>query len=265
MGGEIQVESTPGQGSRFWFELPLAAGDVTAWTAAQPVPPATHDPVTGYEGAPRRLLVVDDQFENRRVLRDLLQPLGFEIEEATDGPECLAACARHWPDAVLLDLRLGHRLDGFEVARMLRARAAGRALGLVAVSASVFEDARQQAMASGCDDFLPKPFEEAQLLAVLGRTLGLRWTHAAGHPPLPTANEDAATEDPPPSGEVDAMLELSLQGDVVGLRQRLDALQAPGAPAGSATLVRALEPLVANYQMDQVHAVLLRLQAHDRL
>ena len=261
MGGEIQVESTPGRGSRFWFELPLAVGDATALTAAGTQDAARHRPVTGYEGQPRRLLVVDDQPENRRVLCDLLAPLGFEIEESVDGEDCLAACARTWPDAVLLDLRFGNRTDGFEVARTLRTRAAGRPLGIVAVSASVFEDARQQALESGCDDFLPKPFGEDQLLAVLARVVGLRWTHAEGPPP---PGEDAEPPDAaPPADEVEALLELSLQGDVVGLRERLDTLHAPGAPAGSATLVRTLEPLVANYQMDQLHEKLLRFQ-HDR-
>ena len=261
MGGEIRVESTPGRGSRFWFDLPLAAGDAAALapTVGKDAG-AERYPVTGYEGTPRRLLVVDDQPENRRVLRDFLQPLGFEIEEAADSAGCLAACARRWPDAVLLDLRLGDRVDGFEVARALRTRAAGRPLGVIAVSASVFEDARHEAVASGCDDFLPKPFEESRLLGTLSHVLGLRWTRAGGESTPPVANEDAA----PPAEEVEALLALSLQGDVVGLRERLDALGLPGASAGSAALVRVLEPLVANYQMDQLHEKLLRFQEHER-
>ena len=262
MGGEIAVESTPGRGSRFWFELPLVEGGAKTVTVDGD---ASDFPVTGYEGAPRRLLVVDDQPENRRVLRDLLQPLGFELEEAADGESTLAACARVWPDAVLLDLRLGTRLDGFEVARTLRARANGRPLGIVAVSASVFEDARQQAVASGCDDFLPKPFEEVHLLAVLSRVLGLRWIYA-DDPVAPHApGMDATAADPaPPADVVEALLELSSQGDVVGLREQLDALRAPGAPVGGAVLVRALETLVANYQMDQIHETLLRFQTYER-
>ncbi len=260
MDGEIQVESTPGQGSRFWFELPQVEGmDVAT------VDDARCRAVTDYEGAPRHLLIVDDQPENRRVLRDLLQPLGFELEEVVDGEGCLTACARRWPDAVLLDLRLDGRLDGFEVARLLRAQGIDKPLGIIAVSASVFEDARQQAIASGCDDFLPKPFEEHQLLAVLSRVLGLRWTYA-DDPLAPQASDtDAADSHPaPPAETVEALLELASQGDVVGLRKHLDTLRAPGAPVGSAALVRALDPLVANYQMDLLHETLLRFQAHAR-
>lgn len=264
MGGEIQVESVPGRGSRFWFDLPLNAADSSAMALANADGDPVDLPVTGYEGATRSLLVVDDQPENRRVLRDLLQPLGFEIEEAADGAGCLAACARRWPDAILLDLRLGnHRFDGFEVARTLRAQAAGRPLGIVAVSASVFEEARQQAIASGCDDFLPKPFEEARLLAALRRVLDLRWTQSGGAPPPPAPGEEDDGAAPPPE-EVETLLELSAQGDVIGLRARLNALRAPGAPPGAAALGRALEPLVANYQMDQIHQTLLRFQRHGR-
>ena len=263
MGGEIQVESTPGQGSRFWFELPLEPGKSLAVVPSGAEAEAHGLATTGYAGASRRLLVVDDQPENRRVLRDLLQPLGFELEEATDGAGCLAACARVWPDAVLLDLRLDGRLDGFAVARTLRTRAEGKPLGIIAVSASVFEDARQQAVASGCDDFLPKPFAEAQLLAVLGRVLGLRWTHKEKPATLPDADADFATHPRPPAAEVAVLLELAAQGDVVGIRRRLEALRRPDVPTGSTNLLRVLEPLVANYQMDQIYATLLNFRSYD--
>ena len=258
MGGQIEVASQPGQGSRFWFELPLAAGPSPRTAGA---PGREDGPITGYEGAPRRRLIVDDKAENRRVLGDLLQPLGFEIEEAADGAGCLEACARRLPDAVLLDLRLG-RPDGFEVARTLRARVGPAPLGISAVSASVFESNRQQAIDAGCDDFLPKPFEEAQLLASLGRVLALRWVHAGHGVPLETADAPVAEDAEPPAAEIDALLELSLRGDIVGIRQRLARLEAPDAPPGSATLVRALQPLAASFEMDRLHARLVQFQRH---
>ena len=198
------------------------------------------------------MLIVDDERENRRVLRDLLQPLGFEIEEAADGTQCLEACARRLPAAVLLDLRLGPP-DGFEVARLLRQRQGPASPGIIAVSASVFESNRQQAIDAGCDDFVPKPFEEARLLAVLGRVLGLRWVFAEGAAPVENADVGTNADAAPSSTEVAALLELSLRGDIAGLRHRLEALQAPDAPAGSASLVRALTPLIASFQMDQLH------------
>ncbi len=263
LGGKIAVESTPGEGSRFSFDVPLPAVALSDRLRRHGFPAEVQRWVTGYEGGPRRLLLVDDVAENRRVLRDFLQPLGFEIEEAADGAGCQASCARRLPDAVLLDLRLG-AMDGFEVARALRRRPDVAALGIIAISASVFESDRQQAIDAGCDDFLPKPFEESQLLGVLGRVLRLRWVQniPAPLPAPPAAAVSPDVEGIPTPDEVNALLELSLRGDIVGIRRRLDAARLAGMSAGMATLARRLEPLVATYQMDGIHALLLEIHTH---
>ena len=187
--------------------------------------------------------------------------MGFEIEEAADGERCLDECARRWPAGVLLDLRMG-QTDGYEVARTLRWRQGTRTLGVIAVSASVFESDRQQAIDAGCDDFVPKPFQEARLLAALGRVLGVRWVFAGGEVPSRAGRSSGLAGDAAPSPQaVSDLLELSLRGDIAGLRHRLEILRAPDAPAGSATLVRALEPLIASFQMDRLHEQLLQFQA----
>ena len=257
LGGSIQVESTPERGSRFWFDLPLppVLGQGEPGGAGQPGAPARI--VTGYQGARRRLLLVDDAVENRRILHDLLEPLGFEITEAADGETCLEQCAQRPPDAVLLDLRLGG-MDGFEVARTLRRRTAGTPLAILAVSASVFESDRQQAINAGCDDFLPKPFKEDQLLAVLGRVLSLEWVLAAQ--PVTTegaSGQPASTDEVPTLEEIEALLELSRRGDIGGIKKRLRGWQTEGGRASSA-FVRGLEPLVAGYQMDRIREMLTK-------
>ncbi len=264
LGGRIEVQSTPGEGSRFWFDLPMLPAATATASTLHGVSSQTPGTVIGYEGAVRRLLLVDDQAENRRVLRDFLQPLGFEIEEAATGDGCLESCARHLPDALLLDLRLGVP-DGFEVARRLRQRVGATPLGIIAVSASVFESDRQRAIDAGCDDFLPKPFEETQLLASLGRVLGLRWVQARQTVPTSILGSDAADGQAAPLlEEIDALLELSRRGDIVGLRKRLNALRQPSVTDGTAALVRRLEPMVAAYQMEEIHALLLEVQTHTR-
>ena len=253
LGGHIQVESIPEQGSRFWFDLPLppvqgppggAGGPANAGGAGHAI--------TGYQGPPRTLLIVDDAAENRRVLRDLLQPVGFEIREAASGEECLEQCRQQRPDAVLLDLRMG-RVDGYEVARTLRQWMAGTPLAIVAVSASVFESDRQQAIDAGCDDFLPKPFKEEQLHAVLSRVLKLQWVFAADE----SRREPGGVEGRPEAAEIEAMLELSRRGDILGIKKRLAALRAAHGGNGGG-FVRELEPLVAGYQMERIRDLLSR-------
>ncbi len=258
LGGQMRVESTPGEGSRFSFELGLPP--VVPHLVMPPVAhPEDYQRIMGYDGARRTLLVVDDEPANRYVLRGLLEPLGFEIEEAADGVECLEHCARQLPDGLLLDLRMD-RLDGFEVARRLRAGPGGADARIIAVSASVYDDHRQQAIDAGCDDFLPKPFREDQLLAVLGRVLGLQWRLTSDEG-LSDHDHDTARGDlPPPPEEIDALLELSRRGDILGIRKRLGALQAAGQHRGCRTLARGLEPLVAGYQMDRIRDVLIRFK-----
>ncbi len=261
LGGTLRAESIPGQGSRFWFDLPLADAAPPPAARDPDDPPGTQAVVTGYQGARRRLLIVDDQAENRRVLRDLLDPLGFELDEAADGLACLEECARELPHAVLLDLRLGQP-DGFEVARTLRKRtAAGAHLVVIALSASVFESDRQQALEAGCDDFLPKPFRTGQILAVLGWLLTLQWVYAEASAQAQDGRDENAASHLS-TAELDGLLEPSGRGDVIGVRKQLEAWQADESKPGRAALARQLMPLVASYQVDELHARLLDLKKH---
>src|SRR5690606_33097675 len=114
MGGELTVKSTPGQGSTFTVRLYLSE------TAEAPTERGVPQrPVTGYIGARRTLLVVDDQPTQRQMLAGLLLPLGFRLREAASGTECLQSVAEQRPDAVLLDITMDD-LDGWQTARRIR-------------------------------------------------------------------------------------------------------------------------------------------------
>ena len=189
----------------------------------------------------RRVLVADDEPQNRLLLRSLLQPLGFAVEEVTDGGKCLEACERRPPDLLLLDLRMP-RVDGLDVARALRRSVLARGVKIIAVSASVFESDAQEALDAGCDDFVPKPFREEQLLAAMARVLGVSWR--TDEPvPAATAPTEPAPILPPAAEELDALLELSQRGDIVRLKRRLAAL-AEG-DARYAPFAKSLRPFVS--------------------
>jgi signal transduction histidine kinase len=172
MGGEIEVSSQPGQGSRFAFEIDAPAASVQA------APPAAQA-VGGYQGPRRRVLVVDDRAEHRALLVGMMQPLGFEMVEAAGGAQGLALAQALRPDLLLLDLVMPD-LGGIEVIRRLRSAPGLGALPIVTVSASAGPEDQRLALAAGANAFLPKPVDRADLLRQAGSLLALRWTDACG-------------------------------------------------------------------------------------
>ncbi|MGI0487252.1 ATP-binding protein [Pantanalinema rosaneae CENA516] len=172
MDSEIQVESTYGQGSRFWFDLDLP--EAIDWT--EPDPDRSLHSIMGYEGDRRLVLVVDDLWENRVVIVNLLEPLGFTVIEAANGQEGLEKAQQYQPDAIITDLAMPV-MDGFVMTQQLRALPAFQQAVIIASSASVFNFNRQQSHAAGCTDFLPKPVQAIELFEQLQLYLNLQWRY----------------------------------------------------------------------------------------
>jgi two-component system cell cycle response regulator DivK len=112
----------------------------------------------------RRILVIEDQLDNRQILRDLLTSADFEVIEAVDGETGLAAAAAYRPDLILMDIQLPG-LDGYEATRRLKADAALQAIPVIVVTAHALNGAEDKARAAGCDDYISKPISPRQLLA----------------------------------------------------------------------------------------------------
>jgi len=169
MGGELTVQSTPGEGSVFTVRLFLSE-------TATPGPQrgaALHRPISAYLGERRSLLVVDDHPTQRQMLAGLLLPLGFQVREAASGIECLESVLDDPPDAVLLDISMDD-MDGWETARRIRAKGLVD-LPIIMVSANAFENQPEKLVDAACQGFVDKPVIESELLAVLQRCLGLEW------------------------------------------------------------------------------------------
>jgi PAS domain S-box-containing protein len=174
MGSSIQVESRPGAGTRFWFELSLpvleaAAGEAQG-LAALP---------SGYAGARRRILVADDDALSRLMMVELLRERGFEITEAKDGAQALTMAVTRPPDLLLIDANMPV-LDGLQTMQRLRRRPALAHMKVICVSASAADSTQRGARAAGADAFITKPVDIDRLLAAIGAQLGLQWTTAAG-------------------------------------------------------------------------------------
>ena len=129
---------------------------------------------TGYAGERKKVLVVDDVIENRMVLVDMLQPLGFVTYEAGDGHAGLAQAQAVKPDMILMD-NVMPVMNGLETTRRLRALPDFKNVPIIAISASASQSDVDEAARAGATDFLPKPFRATQLIALLERHLGLRF------------------------------------------------------------------------------------------
>ena len=112
----------------------------------------------------KRILVVEDQPDNRQIIRDVLAPTDYEITEAENGVEALAAIAKQRPDLILMDIQLPI-MDGYEATRRIKADPALRSIPIIAVTSLALDGEEQTARAAGCDDYVPEPYSPRQLLA----------------------------------------------------------------------------------------------------
>ena len=168
MGGELQVSSELGRGTTFQVALPLAV-----------VPPAEAglrkpEGVPRYQGPTRRILVVDDVAANRALMCDFLSKVGFEVVQASDGSELLAAARNFRPDLVLMDSVMP-AVGGVEATRQLRQDADLAGLPVIAVSAAATAEQRAACLQAGVDVFLTKPVSLDALKTHVGELLGLQW------------------------------------------------------------------------------------------
>jgi two-component system cell cycle response regulator DivK len=118
----------------------------------------------------KRILVVEDQEDNMQILRDLLINAGYEMVEAENGEEALAAVAEQLPDLILMDIQLPI-MDGYEATRRIKADPASQSIPIIAVTSYALSGDEAKARAAGCDDFVPKPYSPRQLLAKIRQYL----------------------------------------------------------------------------------------------
>ena len=111
-----------------------------------------------------RILIVEDQEDNRRILRDLLTSVGYEIVEALTGEEGVRLAEESRPDLILMDIQLPG-LDGYDATRRIKANPALRAIPVIAVTSYALSGDDLKAFAAGCDAYVTKPFSPRALLA----------------------------------------------------------------------------------------------------
>ena len=223
MGATIAVNSELGRGSEFFFtlELPLARD----WSDRDLE--RESDRILGYEGEPRRILIIDDRWENRAVVRNLLESVGFEVIQAENGQEGLEQLRSAQPDLVITDLVMPV-MDGFEFLQQVIADENLTETNIIVSSASVSDRDRQRALDSGGHEFLPKPVDVDVLFKLLKDRLQLSWIYAepvAIDCPEDSPEAEISLTFPDPDC-LDELLELIRDGDIYGTMEKAKALQA---------------------------------------
>src|ERR1700674_1822905 len=186
MGGDITLNSQVGKGSVFVIHLPLKEGEAQA-VQAKDKPRHVLRLQPGQ--ATCRVLIADDIEDNRQLLAQLLAPVGFEIRLATNGAEAVREFEQWRPHLILMDFRMPV-MDGHEAIRRIRAMAGGADLKIIAVTASAMDENRQELMEIGADDFISKPFREAELFQKIHDHLGVEYVYA-DHPAAAAQEERA--------------------------------------------------------------------------
>lgn len=119
----------------------------------------------------KRILVVEDQADNRTILRDLLGSAGYEVLEAFDGAAGVAMAAAERPDLILMDIQMPE-LDGYEATRRIKAQAELAAIPIIAVTSYALSGDEAKTREAGCDDYIAKPYSPRALLAKVRHWLG---------------------------------------------------------------------------------------------
>ncbi len=231
MGATIQVQSKLGKGSIFWMDVELP--EVREWEQEATV--VAQEKIMGYQGRRRKILIVDDRWENRSVILNLLDPIGFEITEASNGQEGLDRAIANQPDLIITDLAMPV-MDGFEMMHHLRQSTQFADIAIVVSSASVFHIDRQKSLAAGGSDFLPKPVQADDLFQILQQHLALEWIYEDSSSSevkpseVSTTNNQQPTTNQrtwvvPPSEELSILWDLAMKGRVKSLLEAIDNLE----------------------------------------
>lgn len=255
LGGEISVESNPGQGSTFSFTIETEA---VQGNNAQSIAPPDQKVVGLQAGQPTyRLLVIDDQWENYQLLSRLLTPLGFEVKGANNGQEGLELWRTWQPQLIWMDLRMPV-MNGYETTRQIKSTEQGEHTIVIALTASAMEEQRAGALSAGCDGYVRKPFREAEILDILAQRLGVRYEYAREVTPVYSAEETETRPATPGSSStlVPTQLKIDLgQATVQGNFNRMLAL-IEEIRLYNPEMANTLKEMVNRFAYDQVLSLL---------
>jgi two-component system, sensor histidine kinase and response regulator len=247
MGGDISVESQLGQGTTFTFNIQVKlvteSDEQEKTTAKQVIALEAGQPIY-------RILIVEDVAENRQLLLKLLAPLGFEVEEATNGQEGIALQSTWKPHLILMDM-LMPVMDGYAATKLIKQTPEGKETIIIALTASAFDEQRHIILSAGCDDLICKPFREEVLFEKIAHHLNLRYIYekenssTSGSAPQLLKSLTAEDLSVMPTDWVIDLYQAALCVDDNRILQLIEQI-----PETEANLANALTDLVENFRID---------------
>ena len=239
MGSQIQLESQVAQGSKFWFDLELLAVD----TNTPPTLLKFSCQVPRRLLVPRKILVVDDNYDNRSLLVNYLQPFGFTLAEANNGQVGLELAKTFQPDAILVDWIMPV-MDGKEMVARLKQQPQFQDCLVVMISAS--SQSIVEPSEVGCHELLSKPVNLEQLMALLESHLQLDWLFSEST----TEPDNSSILVTPPQETLVKLLELTELGDMEEIEQEINSLEA--LDAQYIPFIKQIKQLAASFQQHQL-------------
>jgi CheY-like chemotaxis protein len=167
------VKSTLGVGSNFWFEIPIL---ITQGSQIKS-PEISQQVLSLAPGQPEyKILVVDDQPENRQLMMRLLTQIGLQVKEAKNGQEALNLWQEWQPHLIWMDIRMPI-MNGYEATQRIRASLQGENTVIIALTAYASNTDRNSAISAGCNDYLSKPFQEDEIFSKMAEYLKLKYIY----------------------------------------------------------------------------------------
>jgi PAS domain S-box-containing protein len=253
MGGTLTVNSNPGNGSVFTFEVPIERGEPGA--AFRRTLGRRVVGLANGERAPK-ILVADDQFENRDWLIKLLTLIGISAQGVESGEACLARWADWEPDLILMDVHMPG-IDGLEATRRIKAAPRGMKTLIVALTASTMDNERMTAFQAGVDDFIAKPCDEQELLDKLRVHLKIAFTYHDGGGEREDASPARRHLSPGSLKQLPrSLLDELRKATLLGNKYRMNHLLSEIGERGFADSAEALRRLIDSYDYDSLSETL---------
>ena len=245
LGGQISANSTVGKGTVFGFTIQVKPSIDSELKSYRPERKVTGMNFRdgGDPDHPHRILVVDDHPENRALLRMLLEQIGFSVKCAENGLQAVELNKKWEPHLIWMDMRMPV-MDGYEATKTIRQAKGGKPEGqgqpiIIALTASAFNEDREAVLSAGCDDFVRRPFREAEILDKIQEHLGVEYIY------------ETVAEVPKAKAESHAFSDESLRWEIMGL---------PG------NVVEELKTAIELSDMERMDQIIAKIpNAHDAL